>query len=447
MTADPFRSGAFAPVTQDLPFTACSVTAGRLPVDIAGRYVRNGPNTPLEPAGPYAYPIDGDGMLHEIQFPGDGTATYRRAFVRTPMLQAELDAGRALWGTFMMGLQPLPGSGVTGRKDIPDVNVISLDGTLVALAEQTCSYAIDPVTLVTGASFGFAGQFPRGATAHPKVDPATGNIVVFSYGFTEPFLTWAEIGASGEVHRARSAIPGLDFPAMIHDCAITPRYLIVPVHPLVFDPLRTVLTDGPPLQWQPERGTHIAIVDRDSGEVTWAHTDGRWSWHTVNAQETEGRIQLDVVSYDTFVMADRLGSLERFTIDPATGNVSTQVAAERVGEFPRIDDRALGLPYAKLASATNAGAARTPGTFDSIAETDPSTGTVSRWTSETQPLGEPIHIPGGEGYWGVLTAALEGERSRFLVFEEGAVDSGPIAEVTLPTRVPSGLHGTWITWP
>ena len=442
--SDPFRSGAFEALTTEQAITPCTLVAGALPPGFTGRYVRNGPNSPVAPAGPYVYPIDGDGMLHEVAFPGDGTVTYRRAFVRTPMLEAELAAGRALWGTVMMGLQPLPGSGATGRKDIPDVNVLAFHGQLLALAEQTCSYEVDPHSLATGMQFPFAGQFPRGATAHPKVDPTSGNLVVFSYGFAEPYLAWCELASDGSVITPHTAIAGLDYPAMIHDCAITPRYLVIPVYPLVFDPLRTVTTDGPPLQWQPDRLTRIAVVERATGRTTWLTTHARWSWHTVNAVEGPSGITLDVMSYDDFAMEDRLGALERLELNLENGNVTCAIAAERAGEFPRIDDRLVGQGYRTLASVSNAGAARYPGTFDTLVEIDAATGADTRWTSSDSPLGEPVFIPAGEGYWGVLTAAPEGRASHFLVFAAGDVSRGPIATVRLPSRVPAGLHGTWL---
>ena len=440
---DPFRSGAFAPLLTDLPLTPCDIVDGTLP-DIAGRYLRNGPNSPVEPAGPYVYPIDGDGMLHEITFDGAGGVHYRRSWVRTPMLDAELTAGRALWGTVMMGLQPLPGAPVSGRKDIPDVNVIEHGGRLLALAERTLSYNVDAATLQTLGPDDFDGQYPAGATAHPKRDPSTGNLVVFAYEFTAPYLSWCEIDASGATLRSRTAIEGLDFPAMIHDCAITSTHVVIPVYPLVFDPLRKVTAEGPPLQWQETRGTRIAVIDRADGKVTWFEGPPRWSWHTVNARSSDEVVILDVVSYDCFAMDDRLGNLERMTLDLCTGAFAIETIADRVGEFPRIDDRRIGRDYDLVASATNDGPARAPGTFDTIAVTDPLTGATDTWTEAAQPLGEPIHIPGIDEHWAVLTAAPEGERSHLLIFGSTDVANGPVTRIALPDRVPAGLHGTWI---
>ncbi len=429
----------------DLPPTPCRVIGGALPAGLAGRYVRNGPNSPVEPAGPYVYPIDGDGMLHELAFDGEGGVRYRRARVRTPMLEAEIAAGRPLWGTVMMGLQPLPGAPVTGRKDLPDVNVIDYCGRLIALAEQTRSYDIGADDLRTIGPVDFAGQYPGGATAHPKVDPSTGNLVVFSYGLRPPFLTWCELDRAGQVVRPTTVVDGLDAPLLMHDCAITEQHLIVPAYPLVFDPLRTVTTDGPPLQWQPTRATRIAVIDRASGHVTWLETEPRWSWHTANAFIDGSRIQLDVMSYDAFAMDDRLGAIERFTLDPSAGTVNGAIIADRAGEFPRIDDRRLGRPHGRIAAATNAGAARAPGTFDSIVEIDTSTGTATRWASDGEALGEPILIPvDGHDCWGVLTAVGAGGRSAFLLFAAGDVASGPIARIELPDRAPAGLHGSWL---
>ena len=37
----------------------------------------------------------------------------------------------------------------------------------------------------------------EGTTAHPKIDPVTGELVAFRYDRQEPFLTWSTVTADG----------------------------------------------------------------------------------------------------------------------------------------------------------------------------------------------------------------------------------------------------------
>ena len=70
----------------------------------------------------------------------------------------------------------------------------------------------------------FGGGLPDGICAHPKIDPVTGELVVFRYGFAPPYLTWATVGPDGAVSQPEQAID-LDRPFMIHDFAVTEHYI------------------------------------------------------------------------------------------------------------------------------------------------------------------------------------------------------------------------------
>lgn len=39
-------------------------------------------------------------------------------------------------------------------------------------------------------------------TAHPKLDPRTGDMHMFGYGFAEPYLTYHRVNAAGELVQA-----------------------------------------------------------------------------------------------------------------------------------------------------------------------------------------------------------------------------------------------------
>ena len=52
-------NGIFAPTAREVD-GPMEVVAGAVPADLAGAYLRNGPNPRFPPIGSYSYPLDGD---------------------------------------------------------------------------------------------------------------------------------------------------------------------------------------------------------------------------------------------------------------------------------------------------------------------------------------------------------------------------------------------------
>src|SRR5436190_23271822 len=78
---NPYLRGAFAPVRDELDANDLTVD-GRLPTELAGSLLRNGPNPQFTPLGSYTAPFDGDGMVHMVTFE-NGRARYRNRWVLT----------------------------------------------------------------------------------------------------------------------------------------------------------------------------------------------------------------------------------------------------------------------------------------------------------------------------------------------------------------------------
>jgi carotenoid cleavage dioxygenase len=347
----PFLNGIFAPIDRELDDAPVEIILGALPRDLAGTYLRNGPNCRFTPIGSYTYPLDGDGMVHAVRIE-EGRATYRNRFVRTPAMAAEERAGRALWGGLLTPILPSVeevGVELAGRyKDLPDVNVIRHAGRLLALAESARPFLLRD-DLATVGPWYFDGALPKGLTAHPKLDHASGELVAFRYDFEAPLLTWSVIGADGSVARAEQSVE-IDATYMIHDCVITQRFLVLFVCPARFE-----LTGAPSLRWEPERGTRIAIIARDdSAAPRWIATEAFWVWHFANAfEETDERggtcIVVDFSRWSHLAMGDETvpatGAVTRARLDPVAGTARFDTFDDRVTEFPRIDDRLTGQPH------------------------------------------------------------------------------------------------------
>ncbi|MET7645501.1 carotenoid oxygenase family protein [Streptomyces sp. NPDC005426] len=464
---DPARvvhlSGRYAPVTDEVDEAGLQVV-GELPDELDGLFLRNGPNPRFSPIGSFLYPIDGDGMLHGVRISG-GQARYRNRFVRTPAVLAEERAGPALWGGIESMITP-QAPDVTPEladtlRDLPNINVVRHAGRLLALAESDCPFLVTP-ELETAGKETFGGALPAGITAHPKTDPATGEMLVFCYGLEPPCLTWSAIDPTGSVARGPTAVDGLDAPMMIHDMALTARFLVLVLAPVFFD-IAAVMSGGSLIDWRPERGTRVALVPRDGGPVRWASDEAFWLWHTVNAYDTEpagGEVVLDYVQWSRLSMGvpDPTGrpntaGLVRAVIDPAAGTMHRTVLDDARMELPRTDDRLIGRRHQQLAVAADSGDPDLlPGEFDALRWYDgrDASGTSVVWRAGDLSVGEPVFAPspgstsGAGGHWMTYATDRTDDSSWLLVIPADDPASGPVARVRIPVRVPLGLHGNWL---
>ena len=86
-----FLDGNFSPVAEEREASDMPVK-GQIPKDLAGHFLRIGPN-PAHIFNEAAYhTFDGDGMIHAIEF-AEGTAHYRNRFVQTEGFKLEQERG------------------------------------------------------------------------------------------------------------------------------------------------------------------------------------------------------------------------------------------------------------------------------------------------------------------------------------------------------------------
>jgi carotenoid cleavage dioxygenase-like enzyme len=457
---EPHLQGVFAPVTDEVDLDNLPVV-GELPSEMDGVYLRNGPNPRFAPVGSYLFPLDGDGMVHAMRI-RDGRAGYSNRFVRTPALEAEEKAGRALWGGIM---SPLPTADQVGPelagtvRDLPDINVVRHGGKLLALAESANPFCLGPDLSTVGRET-FAGDLPVGITAHPKIDPVTGEMAVFCYQLEPPYLTWSMLDPQGAVLRPATEVAGIDRPVMVHDMALTATYLVLVLAPLFFD-MQAVMRGGSMLSWEPDQGVRIALIPRDGGRIRWASTtDPFWMWHAANAYDllpdgsAGARVLLDYVEWSTpgmGISAPPKGGLARAVIDVESGRVSRDRLDDMPIEFPRIDDRRIGREHTTIAVGAKTGAHHlTSGAYDGIRWYTPATGSSVGWSSGTLTMGEPAYVPRPgdsdptHGWWVTFAIDLTDQASHFLILPADDPASGPVARVEIPVRVPLGLHGNWL---
>lgn len=446
-TPNPFLLGGFAPVYDELTVTDLPVR-GAIPRDLRGVYMRNGPNAAYPPLS-YTYPFDGDGMIHAVYFE-DGKASYRNRFVVTSGLKVERRAGRAVYGGIMRPVRPdaaLVGTdGDPGPfKNLANTSVIRHAGRYLALWEGGLPYEITR-QLETVGSYDFSGKVPDAMTAHPKVDPATGELLMFRYAFKPPYLSLTVVDPNGSVARQ---VP-LDVPApfMVHDFVITAQYAAFFLCPVVFD-FAKAKSGGSPLNWEPERGTRIAVVRRDgSGTIRWFDADAFFVFHFMNAYEAESRIVVDYIQHDAFGRSfGRRPSLWRATIDLSSGTIKREQIDDRPGELPRVDPRVVGRPNRYGFMPVERVASR----FGGLACYDFTTGRsdvrdfgVGHEVDEPAFVARPGSRDEADGWIMTFVYDAASDRSSLVILDAREINRTPVAEIVLPQRVPHGLHGEWM---
>jgi carotenoid cleavage dioxygenase-like enzyme len=453
---NPYLSGNFAPIHSEDDFADLPVT-GEIPKDLAGAFYRNGPNPQFAPRDDHYHWFAGDGMIHAFHV-ADGKVSYRNRYVRTPKFEAENKAGHALFGTFGNPMTSDPH--VVGQDSgVANTNIVWHAGRLLALEEGHQPFALDPKTLDPLGYKDYAGAAKR-FTAHPKIDPETGEMVFFGYGAGEGFFS--DKIAYGVADKT-GAVTRLDmfqapFSSMIHDFFVTKNYVAFPVLPLTGS-LPRVMSGGPAFAWEPDKGSHVAVMRRDAGidTIRWFTTDPCYVFHPMNMWEDGDKLYAHVMQYETaplFPNADgsrglpARAQLARWTFDLSgkTDTITREYVDDMAGEFPRFDERRAGLSYRHgyFAGSTRESEMK----FDSIVHIDWATGkkVVHTFAAGDMP-GEPVFVPRGPGEgdgWLVAVVYRGNEnRSDFVVFDAQDVAKGPVGSAALPRRVPFGFHGNW----
>ena len=433
-----YLSGNYAPVADEATIEDLEVE-GALPEALAGRYVRTGPNPFGEAPQPYHW-FTGEGMVHGIHLEGGRAVSYRNRWVRTDWL-VEKTGDAAVEGP----AQPF--------YDLSNTNVVPFAGELLSLTEGTYPYVLSP-ELDTLRRWDVGDALPHGLTAHPKVDPETGELLGFSYWFEEPYLVYHVVGTDG---RLKASVPiSLPAPVSMHDFAITRDHVLFFDQPAVFD-LEAMVETGFPYAWKPENGARIGVLPRAGGDVRWYETELGYCFHPMNAyDEDDGTIVVDVPLQDS--VYDRTGvfgrqgpRLERWTIDPSSGKVRQEVVDDAPQEFCRVNDSRLGSPH-RYGYTIGVGLDM-PYDETRVYKHDLRTGArevhdfgPGRHPGEFLFVADPERSGQEDGGW-LLGLVHDDARDRtdLVVLDAQDVPGRPVATVHVPRRIPYGFHGTW--WP
>ena len=463
MTSHPWSAG-FETLPDEHDYRVDEID-GRVPATMRGTLFRNGSGRNALAGQWFAHWFDGDGMISKIRF-DDAGIHYRNRYVATANYQDETRASQIVHRGFgKMRPYGILGNAFRQPANVSNTSVVMQGERLLSLWEGGPPFALDPATLDTEGIEDFGGVL-KAFSAHPKIDPETGELFNFGIDYgAKTTLTPYRLDR-GVLTRLPPVV--LPYPVMNHDFALTARYMVFCLGPILLHPLRFVLgfkSFDRALHWEGSKPTLILLVPRDGvGEPRWIETDAFFQFHFANGFEEDGAVVLDLARYPNYGTIGEalrtywrsawpsrgMAALTRLRIDLGTGKVEKQAfATGTANEFPNIHPAYAGKRYRYAYFAANP-AQRESGLQQQISRLDFETGTVT--THDFGPagyVGEPLFVPKGpggaedDGVVLVMVFNSADKRTDIVGLDAHDLAARPLFTARLKYHVPYPLHGTF----
>ncbi|XP_009589876.1 carotenoid 9,10(9',10')-cleavage dioxygenase 1-like isoform X1 [Nicotiana tabacum] len=484
-----YLQGNFAPTDETPPLKDLSVS-GHLPECLNGEFVRVGPNPKFAPVAGYHW-FDGDGMIHGLRIK-DGKATYVSRYVRTSRLKQEEFFGGAkfmkigdlkgLFGLFTVYMQMLRAKlkvlDITYGNGTANTALVYHHGKLLALSEADKPYALKVLEdgdLQTLGMLDYDKRLAHSFTAHPKVDPVTGEMFTFGYSHNPPYITYRVISKDGIMQDPVSiTIPE---PVMMHDFAITENYAVMMDLPLCFRPKEMVKNNQLAFSFDVTKKARFGVLPRyakSEALIKWFELPNCFIFHNANAWE-EGdevvlitcRLQNPNLDMVNGVVKEKLenftNELYEMRFNMKSGAASQKKLSESAVDFPRINENYTGRKQRYVYGTTLDSIAKVTGVIKFDLHAEPETGKAQlevggnvqgifdlgsgRFGSEAVfvPRQPGTESEEDDGYLIFFVHDENTGKSAVNVIDAKTMSTEPVAVVELPKRVPYGFHAFFVT--
>ena len=470
----PTFTGFNAPVRLDGEIRDLEVE-GDIPAGLEGTYYRCGPDFRFPPRLGDDINHNGDGVVSAFSFE-HGRAHFAMRFVRTEKFQAEDAAGRGLIGLYR---NPFTDDPLLAGKDrtLANTNVVLHAGRLLAMKEDGLPYELDPQTLETRGRCNFGGKLrSQTFTAHPKIDPETGEMIGFGYeasGLASRQMSLQLIDADGAL--VREEVFEAPYVSFQHDFAVTEHHILFALMPATTS-LERLQAGQSHWVFDPSLPVKVGIMPRSGSvkDLRWFTAPGRGLGHVLNAVSDGDKVMLDIFVSERcqfpfipnadgrgFDQAASTPRLARWTFDLASNSdgFEEEVLFPDFMEMPRTDDRYQTRPYRygwcavidperPIATAGTLG----PG-WNTIVRVDMAQKGQDRWwVGENAACQEPQFVPRragaaeGDGWLLVMLTGLgpQGYGSELVILDAERIAEGPVARVRSPIRLRGAIHGNWV---
>ncbi|MGF6506151.1 carotenoid oxygenase family protein [Paraburkholderia sp. 32] len=456
------------------------VVQGSVPRELNGRFYTMAADTQFSPRLGDDVFFNGDGMIRMFTI-ADGHVDYRSRYVMTEKLRAERSARRALFGAYRNPFTDDPSVAGVNRGNANTAFVFS-GGKLLTLKEDARPVAVDPVTLETQGEWAFNGKLTsKTFTAHPKIDQRTGEMFFFGYeakGLATRDIAYYVAGPDGQItHEAWLQAPYVGF---MHDFVVSDDYVIFTVFPATAD-LDRLKAGGQHWRWDPKCDTYLGVMPRrgTAADVRWFTGPPRWAYHFFNSSNDGTAITIDAcvgeaISAPCFY-PDTYGSpidppktvtrITRWTLDYNNPDAGFQehILDNNYADYPSVDPR-------KQTARHRVGFAAIVHPHDGELDLDSSDSNlramglnavirydfvenrvVSRFVPGRQSsIQEPLFIPRGpdapegDGWLIMLVDRWNTMLNDLVIVDTADLGAGPVATVSLPMRLPTGVHTLWL---
>ena len=287
---------------------------------------------------------------------------------------------------------------------------------------------------------------------------------MFNFGvefIPTPHLRVYRTDRSGRLRHYRWA--SLPYVAMVHDFAITERYLVFLISPIIPDGISIALgltSFGDGMAYRPERGSSFILIPRDGGKCRRVDCEAVLQFHLSNAFDDRGDVVVDVITYPSGELLERIARFRTSSLRTASseftrfriggsGRLTREQLSDRTCEFPRHHPDREGRPhrYAYYNTRNHLGTL-----FDAITKLDLAHGTETTY-SATEPgnsFCEPVFAPRpgaveeDDGWLLSVEYLADTHTSRLVILDAKDPARGPVAAAALTHHVPQGFHGSFV---
>jgi carotenoid cleavage dioxygenase len=454
---------------------------GKIPADLNGTFFRVGGDWLYPSMFRDDAPLNSDGYISSFRF-RNGIVSYKGRYVRTKRYEADKAANRQLYGYYR---NPYTDDESVRDPKRPNLRTVSNTATLAqggklfTLKEDGLPYQLNPVTLETIGTWDFHGKWKSETfTAHPKLDPLSGEMVAFGYEATGLATDDIFIGTFDKTGKLKREVRiKQPYVSIIHDMAVTQKHILLPFGGYVtgLDRLKAGKIHW---GWDQTKPSMIGVLPRDgeAKDVRWFKGPERCMMHTFNAYTEGNKVILYAPFWDSnffpfFPPVD--GSpwnrdkakafVRKITLD--LNSKSDTWKEEILWPFPivdlgRVDTRFMTLNnrygFTGYTDATKPFDSKRGGNIggrvtNCYGRFDFSNGKLDTYfAGDTHSLQECCFVPRnknageGDGYLIGLASNYAEMRSELVIADATRLAEGDVARVILPFRCSSQVHGIWV---
>ena len=444
---------------------SAKIVLGRVPDDLKGYFLRNGPALHDIGSDRFTHWFDAPGMVQKFTF-ADGQVRHHGRLIDTARNRREINAGQILFSGFGTHGHGLSSGGSADGQNPANISLLEHAGELLALWEGGSPHIIDSNTLETRGIKSWSAEtkgMPFGA--HPRVDQ-DGSLWNVGYSVNHAALILYHVSTDGALLKTH-ILPQHTTP-MIHDFMITQTRIVLVLAPYsaAFDPDSSFVDQ---FTWRSDKPARVLVIDKnDLSNILTVETDAFWAFHFGNAYDlSPTEIGFDFAHHDTpgFMTHDAIaamdGSWDGMASSPsryaqARINLSSKridlTTAPELGqtEFIQTDTREKLRQHRYALVLSNTGGKDVYG-FNRVLLLDRDTGNASHFDhSMTEILEEHLIVPkpnASDEFW-IMGTSLDWSTARtsLSVYDGKHLAHGPILKVELDIPLPLGLHGTFLAF-